>query len=86
MFEHVTVTYTPGVDGVGVGVSAADGVAAGAAVAVDVGVAGRSVRGTVDPQAARPMAAIAVPTMIVILHIDFHLLNGNTSSSRAPRR
>jgi hypothetical protein len=72
-FEHVTVTYAAGVDGVGVGVGAVVGVAIGvavgvavvAAVAVGIGVADRAVGGIVDTQAARLRAAMAVPMTVV---------------------
>jgi hypothetical protein len=56
-------------EGEGVGIGVAVGVGAGVAVGVDatvgVGVAGRAVSGTVEPQAARPTAAIAVPMTVV---------------------
>jgi hypothetical protein len=59
---------TPGV-GVGVAIGVAVGVGAGVAVGVaatvGVGVDGRTVGVAVDPQAARPTAAIAVPMTVV---------------------
>jgi hypothetical protein len=68
MFEHVTVTVTPGA-GVGVAIGVAVDVGTGVAVGVDapvgVGVASRAVGTTVEPHAARPTAAIAVLMTVV---------------------
>src|SRR5580704_4415258 len=68
MFEHVTVTATPGVaTGVVVGVApgVGAGVALGVGAAVGDGVSGHEVGVTVEPHAARPTAAIVVPMMVV---------------------
>jgi hypothetical protein len=74
MPEHVVVTVTPGFGvavgagvgvAVGVGVGVGVGIAVGVAATVGVGVDGRTVGVAVDPQAARPTAAIAVPMTVV---------------------
>jgi hypothetical protein len=64
---HVVVTVTPSLGlgvGVGVAVGVAVGAVGGATVAATVGVV-RAVGTTVEPQADRPTAAIAMPMMVV---------------------
>src|ERR1022692_576438 len=85
--EFPPAVTTSGGGGTGVGDGVGTGVAVGAGVEVTVGAGvGVTLGATVDPHAARPRAAIAVPVMVVRFMSASTHSNGNTSQQLHPRK